>query len=56
VVLDAPQHLEAQRLGEVAQAQLVGVDALVVARVAAALEDGGVSDSHRASDPSVEFV
>ena len=46
VVLDAPQRLEAERLGEVAEAELVPVDVAVGAPLALPLEDDAHADVH----------
>ena len=45
-MLDAPQRVEAERLGEVAEPQLVAVDVAVGAALALALEDDAHSDVH----------
>src|SRR5262245_54306378 len=49
VVLDAPERLEAERFGEIAEAELVAVDVAIGAPVAHALEDHGHPDVHRPS-------
>jgi hypothetical protein len=46
MVLDPPDRLEAERLGEVGESQLVGVDLAVGPRLARVLEDGRHSDVH----------
>jgi hypothetical protein len=51
VVLDAPQHLEAEWLREVTQAQVVEIDLLVALGLTAALEDRRVAHTHGAAPP-----